>query len=414
MSRLLSLFSLARPLLAGTCGLLSPLVAPSAMAQAAAVGQSAPAAVPWGSVSTTAQFTVKGVRPEAFSWLWDNADQPLLSAANPDVQAFAWVQPPATPQHLGYSAGAHARSTAVLAGAARRVDVVYLPPDAMRGLVASDNELGNKPYSFVAQSVSIDGRTPFTVLVQYIPVGTQFGDSQFLVQAMGAAEPVLAQAYVDHLRKTLLGLQPTLMNALSERYFNAVFKKRGYYQIGAVDKKLNVTLTVVQEIRGIDSLMLSWWWDHIGNTARYRLWQPVDHVSFEWAIPPVSPDLQYDIGAVQKVKEYIGKTAMTLNITGADPRVKTPPVPLADPAYFYATANLPLLSGVLPDNTLVHQWRPNDTGDGVVLRSTFVNTALARVLNKTFFEDLGSHALREFQMLPYFLPRLYKREYLQQ
>jgi hypothetical protein len=39
---------------------------------------------------------------------------------------------------------------------------------------------------------------------------------------------------------------------------------------------------------------------------------------------------------------------------------------------------------------------------------------LALVLNSSFFDDLGSHALREFQMLPYFLPRLYKREYLNQ
>ena len=115
---------------------------------------------------------------------------------------------------------------------------------------------------------------------------------------------------------------------------------------------------------------------------------------------------------MQKVRENIGKTLMTLNITGADPAVKTPPVPLDDPGYFYALANPTLLDGLLPDNQLVHQWKPNPTGDGVILRSTFVNTALARVINSTFFEDLGNHALREFQMLPYFLPRLYRREAL--
>ena len=53
-------------------------------------------------------------------------------------------------------------------------------------------------------------------------------------------------------------------------------------------------------------------------------------------------------------------------------------------------------------------------GDGVLLRTTFLNTGLARIFSKTFFEDLGAHALREFQMLPYFLPRLYKREQLGQ
>ena len=67
---------------------------------------------------------------------------------------------------------------------------------------------------------------------------------------------------------------------------------------------------------------------------------------------------------------------------------------------------------MLPDNKIVHQWKPNPSGDGVVLTSVFVNTALATVINRTFFDDLGSHALREFQMMPYFLPRLYRREQL--
>jgi len=366
------------------------------------------------TVSATSQFVIKDVRPEAFSWLWDNMDAALLKAANADNLSFAWEQAPASPEHLGYSAGARYRSTEVFGGATHQVLVTYLAPQTMQGRVPSDNFLGAKPYSFVAQSVSVDGKPPFTVLVQYNPVGSTFSDSQFVIQATLAADTALAQAYVTHLRQTLNGLQATLMGTLNTRYFNAVLKSRGFYTVGAIDKKLNVKLTVVQEIKGIDTQMLSWWWDHIGNTARYRLWQPIDHVSFEWTVPPNSPDLQYDIGAVQKAKEYIGKTALTLNITGADPSVQPPPVDIVDPAYFYARTDLTLLAGILPSNSLTHQWRPNATGDGVILSSTFVNTALALVLNSSFFDDLGSHALREFQMLPYFLPRLYKREYLNQ
>lgn len=366
------------------------------------------------SVSASAQFVLKGVRPEAFNWFWDNLDQAMLTAANTENKSFAWQQPPASPQHLGYSSGARYRAVAAFGGATHTVDVSYLVPSVARGRVASDNDLGSKPYSFVAQGVSVDGQPPFQVLIQYNPVGSTFSDSQVVIQALAAADPALAQAYVNHVRKTLTGLAPTLMDALSERYFNGVLKKRGFYSIGPIDKKLNVKLTVVQEIQGIDAQMLSWWWDHIGDTARYRLWQPVDHVSFEWRIPPISPDLQYDVGAVQKVKEYIGKTALTLSIKGADPQTKAAPVALTEPTYFYASTNLTLLSGLLPDNALVHQWRPNASGDGVILTSVFVNTALARIINPTFFDDLGAHALREFQMLPYFLPRLYKREYLNQ
>jgi DAPG hydrolase PhiG domain len=389
-------------------------IAAASLFQPAYIAHRLPGAAQAQTISASAQFALKGVRPEAFSWWWDNIDPALLASANAENKSFAWQQTPSTPQDLGYSSGARYRSVEAFGGATHTVDVSYLDPQSMRGQVATDNQLGAKPYSFIAQNVSVDGKPPFTVLMQYNPVGSSFSDSQFVIQATMAADPALAQAYVNHVRKTLTGLAPKLMDALSERYFNAVLKKRGYYSIGPIDKKLNVKLTIVQEIRGIDAQMLSWWWDHIGNTARYRLWQPVDHVSFEWTIPPNSPDLQYDIGAVQKAKEYIGKTALTLNIKGADPQVTPPPVPLTDPAYFYASTNLTLLASVLPDNALVHQWHPNAAGDGLILTSTFVNTALALVINPTFFDDLGSHALREFQMLPYFLPRLYKREYLNQ
>lgn len=367
------------------------------------------------SLSASTSFTVKNVRPEAFSWFWDNLDEAMLKAANSENKAFRWTQPPATPEHLGYSAGARYRTTSVFGLASHTVEVSYLDPDTVRGRVASDNYLGIKPYSFVAQSVSVDGKPPFTVLVQYNPVGSDYTDSAVRIEATLAAQPALAQAYVTHLRKTLTGLQPTLMGALNERYFNAVLKTRGRYTIGPVDKNLNVTLVIEQEIKGVTAEMLAWWWDHIGDTSRYRLWQPIDHVSFEWTVPPNSPDTHYDIGAVQKAKEYIGKSALTLNIKGADPAASPPPpVPVSGDDYFYARTDLTLIAGLLPSNSLVHQWRPNASGDGVILTSTFVNTALARVLNFTFFDDLGSHCLREFQMLPYFLPRLYKREYLHQ
>jgi hypothetical protein len=394
--------SVSRLSLAGLMGVMTPglLLA------------SAPSPARAEVISASAQFTVAAVRPEAFSWLWDNADEALLKAANADIQSFAWEEPSATPQHLGYATGARYRIQANWGGLSHTVSVTHLPPETMRGRVASDNFLGAKPYSFVAQGVSVDGKPPFTVLVQYTPTGSTFGDSQFQIQATHAADTAVAQAYVSLLSKTYKGLQSTLTDALNQRYFNAVLKKRGTYAIGPVDKNLNVRLTVSQEIKGIDAQMLSWWWDHIGDTARYRLWQPIDHVSFEWTVPPGSPDLHYDIGAVQKAKEYIGKTLMTLAITGADPKVLTPPDPLVDPDFFFATADPTFLMGLLPHNLLSHQWRPNATGDGVILSTVFVNTALARVLNATFFEDLGSHALREFQMLPYFLPRLYRREYL--
>jgi len=405
-------FILARPLATAARCLLAGAAA--SLFQPAYLAHGLPGEARAQASGAYTQFTVKAVRPEAFSWFWDNVDEALWLGANSENKSFCWLQTPSRPQDLGYSAGARYRSVEAFGGATHTVEVTYLEPDTVRNRVASDNFLGAKPYSFVTQNVSIDGKPPFTVLIQYNPVGSTFADSLFTIQATMAADPALAQAYVAHTRKTLTGLQPTLMDALNTRYFNAVLKKRGYYSAGPIDKNLNIKLTIVQEIKGIDSQMLSWWWDHIGNTARYRLWQPIDHVSFEWTIPPNSPDLQYDVGAVQKAREYIGKHTMTLNITGADPKAIAPPVDIIDPAYFYARTDLTLLAGILPSNALVHQWKPNATGDGVILTSTFVNTALALIINPTFNDDLGSHALREFQMLPYFLPRLYRREYLHQ
>lgn len=352
------------------------------------------------------------MRPEALSWLWDNLDEGLFKRASANHQAFRWLNAPSSPEHLGYSAAARYEATVTWGGANHRVELTQLDPGTVRTRVASDNFLGAKPYSFLAASVSVDHGSPFTVLVQYRATGSGFGDTAVQIEASPSAQNGQSAAWVKHFTELLQGLQPTVMTELDQRYFNAVLKTRGFYRVGQVDSKWMVPLNVVQEIKGIDSDMLRWWWDHIGNTERYRLWQPIDHVTFEWTVEPTTPDMQYDVGAVQKVKEYVGKSAWTLLITGADPKVKTPPAPLGNDPFFFATANPPILNGLLPANTLLHSWKPNATGDGVVLTSTFLNTALVRVLNPRFFEDLGSHALREFQMLPYFLPRLYRREQL--
>ena len=244
-------FILARPLAAAARCLLAGAAA--SLFQPAYLAQGLPGEAQAQATSAYAQFTVKAVRPEAFSWFWDNVDEALLKAANSDNKSFSWTQPPATPQHLGYSAGAQHRSVATFGGATHTVDVTYLAPDTVRGRVASDNFLGAKPYSFVAQNVSVDGKPPFTVLIQYNPVGSTFADSLFTIQATMAADPALAQAYVAHVRKTLQGLQPTLMDALNTRYFNAVLKKRGYLKNIDESEEINAcTVKVKVDVDGED------------------------------------------------------------------------------------------------------------------------------------------------------------------
>lgn len=366
------------------------------------------------SSAPTIAFTLSGVRPEALSWLWDNLDEGLFTRAHPDNLAFQWTHAPATPEHLGYSAAARYLARVRWQGTEHTLDVAHLPYQTVRDRVPSDNYLGAKPYSFAALGVRVDGGAVVQVLVHYEATGASAEHCAVRIEALNPQDaPAAAHAVIQVIGRTLQGLQPTVMNELDQRYFNQVFLQRGSYQIGALSKQLTKRLTVVQEIKGITPDMLAWWWDHIGNTARYKLWQPIDHLSFSWRVPPTQPDMQYDIGAVQRVRETIGRSAWSLDITGADPALRPPPVPLtAGEGYFYALANPPWVGGLLPPNGLLHSWRPTPRGDGVVLTSTFENTALVQLLSRTFFDDLGRHALREFQMLPYFLPRLYRREHL--
>ncbi len=41
-------------------------------------------------------------------------------------------------------------------------------------------------------------------------------------------------------------------------------------------------LVVHHEIQGVTPEMIDWWWDHIGDTERYRLWHPKSHQFFTW------------------------------------------------------------------------------------------------------------------------------------
>lgn len=383
-----------------------------------------------GTAIERSSLTVTGVRPEAFSWFWNNQREALLQQANAEVRSFVWQLPPAQPEHLGYAAGARSETVAVLDGVERRIVATTLEPSALRGRVAADNFLCARPYSFLAQTVQIDGAPAFEVLVQYLPSGATHQDSRFEIE-ITAADAALAARYGAHLRKTLAGTAAFLMQTFDEEYMQAVFFTRGEYSVTAVDPASGTFRAIIrQDIRGISPDMLAWWWDHIGTPARYRLWQPADHDHFEYAVPPGKPDLQYDVGGVQTIREYIGEVLVTLGVEGADPVAHPPPAPLAQPApnYFNSLTTLksvqeynglpvpftPPGDAPLPPNQLLHQWAWNTDRSAVTLDSTFTLPAFLLVAQPSFGEDLGRHALREFQMMPYFLPRLYRREWLKE
>ena len=152
------------------------------------------------------------------------------------------------------------------------------------------------------------------------------------------------------------------------------------------------------ELKGITPEMVDWWWGHIDNSERYKLWHPKDHVSFRWLVPPTPESY---IGAVQLVEEYIGG------------QLRHRPNPLGRS------------QGTFPPNTVTCWWPaswttrerlsgPSNTSTrktpyGVRMRSTF---PLTPDTPKWRAQGLPTHNREEMQRLPEFLPRLYREEVL--
>ncbi len=375
-------------------------------------------------------FVVKDVRPEAFSWFWNNLSQRSLRRANRQSRDFEWIDAPAQPNELGYESRASFKQSIWLDGRRRSVTSRYRSPDSARGRVDPSNYLGDRPFSFLAMTVTIDDGAPIDVLLRYQPVGDTLTDTAFSLELTTAGDTKLAHAYGLWLRRLLEGTGSFLTNRFDRKFYDDVVLTRGSVEVTPIDfSSLTFRVIVNQQIKGITPDMLAWWWDHIDNLARYRLWQPIDHDRFEWEVAPRERDLQYDIGAVQIVREFIGNALITLRIEGVDPEVSPAPVPIEQPRpYFFNSlaepqgfqqvqgvslpVDIPLSPAPFPANKLIHQWRWNDAHDGVILDTVFTIFAGVLIPQPSFGEDLGRHALREFQTMPYFLPRLYRSEWL--
>jgi hypothetical protein len=63
---------------------------------------------------------------------------------------------------------------------------------------------------------------------------------------------------------------------------------------------------------------------------------------------------------------------------------------------------------------MIHEYQMNDTGDGIVMRSTFNVPFFLNWVMPDFTDELGKHALQEMQMLQYFLPELFTEQALEQ
>jgi hypothetical protein len=158
-----------------------------------------------------------------------------------------------------------------------------------------------------------------------------------------------------------------------------------------------VDLVVEHKLRGVSPEMIDWWWDHIDNTERYRLWHPEDHVSFIWEVPPSK---RGHVGAIQVAVEKIGEPPpVKLRIRWEE----TDSVPVS------TTYGHVLAASVIDhdDEALiwfVHEYEAEP--HGTRMRSTFRFPAK---MPHFILDAMRKHNKEEMGQFSKFLPKLYKQ-----
>jgi hypothetical protein len=163
-------------------------------------------------------------------------------------------------------------------------------------------------------------------------------------------------------------------------------------------KSETVDLVVEHKISGVTPEMIDWWWDHIDNTERYKLWHPKDHVSFKWEVPPSKHG---HVGAIQVAVEKVGETPpIKLRIRWEDPRS----VPVST-TYSHVIAASIIDHNNKPVIWLVHEYEADP--HGTRMRSTFRFPAK---MPPFVLENMRTHNEEEMAQFPKFLPKLYKQK----
>ncbi|MFB0560243.1 MAG: DAPG hydrolase family protein [Candidatus Lokiarchaeia archaeon] len=156
-------------------------------------------------------------------------------------------------------------------------------------------------------------------------------------------------------------------------------------------------LVVEHELRGITPEMIDWWWDHIDNTERYKLWHPEDHVSFIWEVPPSKHG---HVGAVQVAVEKIGEPPpVKLRIRWEDPSS----VPVST-TYGHVLAASVIDHDDEPLIWFVHEYEVESYGTR--MRSIFRFPAK---MPHFILEAMRKHNKEEMGQFSKFLPKLYKQ-----
>jgi hypothetical protein len=133
------------------------------------------------------------------------------------------------------------------------------------------------------------------------------------------------------------------------------------------EPKANPDWAVVDQfVPGVTEEMIGWWW--VNMEKGYELWEPDEHKSFIWEVPP---PLNGHVGAIQRVKESIDYGPVAdLRIEWVDPNIGTKEIKdwLIYKNVLCATGG-PATIKILPRTiVLTHQWET--VPGGCKMRST--------------------------------------------
>ena len=164
-------------------------------------------------------------------------------------------------------------------------------------------------------------------------------------------------------------------------------------EIARASKSETVDLIVNHELKGVTPEMIDWWWDHINNTERYKLWHPNDHISFKWEKSPENGH----VGAIQCVIETV-KVPTMLRIRWEE--LSSIPIKAT---YSHVLAGSVLDSNDKPLSWILHEYESID--DGTRLRTTF---RLPAKVPRWFIKALRKHNIEEISQFTNFLQKLYE------
>lgn len=151
------------------------------------------------------------------------------------------------------------------------------------------------------------------------------------------------------------------------------------------------------ELHGVTVPMISWWFDNIDTTDRYKLWDPKNHLKFEWVI---DPHKNGHISAIHKVTQKMAGVPMSMSFryTEPDGYDRTEGYDHVITADYCG-----LLVGKIIRSSYIYEWK--ETEYGVLVNSRYI---LSGWVPRWACKAIYDHDYPEQKRFQDFLPDLYR------